>query len=67
MTLPVTSALVAGFLALAIFAGWRGSRPPDFAKGVRLMPWQFIMVTAAAGALFMTVHLVNLLGVHTGR
>ncbi len=67
MTLPVTSALVAGFLALAIFAGWRGSRPPDFAKGVRLMPWQFIMVTAAAFALFMLVHLVNLLGVHTGR
>jgi hypothetical protein len=67
MTLPVTLALGAAFLALAVFAGWRGARPPDFAKGPRLAPWRFIMLLAAAGALMMIVHLVNLMGMTTGR
>ncbi len=67
MTLQVTLALAAAFLALAVFAGWRGARPPDFAKGPRLAPWRFIMLLAAAGALLMIVHLANLLGMSTGR
>lgn len=67
MTFQVTLALAAAFLALAVFAGWRGARPPDFAKGPRLAPWRFIMLLAAAGALLMIVHLANLLGMSTGR
>jgi hypothetical protein len=67
MPLPLTLALAAAFLALAAFAGWRGARPPDFAKGPRMAPWRFIMLMAAAAAVFLTVHLVNLLGVNTGR
>lgn len=67
MTLTVTLALAAAFLALAVFAGWRGARPPNFAKGPRLAPWRFIMLLAAAAALLMVVHLVNLLGMTTGR
>ncbi|ATQ45043.1 hypothetical protein CSW64_15075 [Caulobacter mirabilis] len=67
MDLPVTSAIVGAFLALTVFAGWRGSRPADLAKGVRMIPWRTVMVFAAAGTLLMTVHLVNLLGFHTGR
>ena len=67
MTFQVTLALAAAFLALAVFAGWRCARPPDFAKGPRLAPWRFIMLLAAAGALLMIVHLANLLGMSTGR
>jgi len=67
MTLPLSAALFTVLLALAAFAGWRGARPPNFAKGPRLAPWRFIMVTAAALALFLLVHIVNLLGVTTGR
>ena len=67
MTLSVTLALAAAFLSLAVFAGWRGARPPDFAKGPRLAPWRFIMLLSAAGALMMIVHLVNLFGMTTGR
>ncbi len=67
MDLNLTLGLTAGFLAVAVFAGWRGARPPDFLKGPRLIPWRFIMVTAAAGLLVLVVHLVNLLGVKTGR
>lgn len=67
MDLPLTLSLAAGFLALAVFAGWRGARPPNFAKGPRMAPWRFIMVTASTAALFLVVHAVNLLGVKTGR
>jgi hypothetical protein len=67
MTLSVTLALAAAFLALAVFAGWRGAKPPNFAKGPRLAPWRFIMLLAASAALLMIVHLVNLLGMSTGR
>jgi hypothetical protein len=67
MDLPLTAAVCAGLLALAAFAGWRGARPPDPHRGPRLAPWRFIMVTAAAFLLVVLVHLVNLLGVTTGR
>jgi len=67
MTLTLSAVLCAALLALAAFAGWRGARPPNFAKGPRLAPWRFIMVTASALALFLLVHIVNLLGVTTGR
>lgn len=67
MTLNQSVALCAALLAIAAFAGWRGARPPNFVKGPRLAPWRLIMVTAAALALFLMVHIVNLLGVRTGR
>lgn len=67
MSLQVTLALAAAFLALTIFAGWRGARPPDFAKGPRLAPWRFIMLLSAAATLLMIVHLANLFGMKTGR
>ena len=67
MTLSVTLGLIAAFLAIAVFAGWRGAQPPNPLKGVRMAPYRLIMVTAAAAVLTLLVHLVNLLGVHTGR
>jgi hypothetical protein len=67
MSLTQTVAVCATLLAIAAFAGWRGARPPNFAKGPRLVPWRAIMVTCSAFALFFMVHIVNLLGVKTGR
>lgn len=67
MDLKMTLGLAAGLLALAVFAGWRGARPSDPLKGPRLMPWRPLMVAAAVGALMMVVHLVNIMGVKTGR
>lgn len=67
MTLTVTLGLAAACLALAAFAGWRGARPPDFAKGPRLIPWRMIMLLSAAATLLFLVHAANLLGVTTGR
>jgi hypothetical protein len=67
MSLPLTLAVAAALLALALVAGWRGARPPNPMKGPRLVPWRFIMLLAAAGLLPMIVHLLNLMGVTTGR
>lgn len=67
MTLPATLALFAATAAITIFAGWRGARPPNPLKGVRMAPWRLIMVLSAAAALIFFVHLVNLLGFQTGR
>ncbi|WP_370689262.1 hypothetical protein [Phenylobacterium sp.] len=63
----MTLGLIAAFLAVAVFAGWRGAQPPNPLKGVRMAPYRLIMVTAAAAVLILLVHLVNLLGVKTGR
>ena len=67
MSLIPTLALIAALAAVAVFAGWRGARPPDLRRGPRLAPWRFIMLLAAAALLVMIVHLVNLMGVTTGR
>lgn len=67
MDLTLTLAACTGLLALAVFAGWRGARPPNLHRGPRLVPWRFIMVTTAALLLVMLAHLVNLMGFTTGR
>ena len=67
MTLPITLALLALLCTVAVFCGWRGARPPDVTRGPRLTPYRLIMVTSAAFILVLLVHVVNLLGLHTGR
>jgi hypothetical protein len=67
MTLLLTLAIAAGLLGLAVFAGWRGARPPNPLKGPRMIPWRLIMVTCAALLLPMLVHILNLVGVTTGH
>ena len=67
MSLPLTLAIAAGLLTLALFAGWRGARPSNPAKGPRMIPWRMIMLLSAACLLPMLVHIVNLMGVTTGR
>lgn len=67
MTLSTTLVLLAMLSAVAVVCGWRGARPPDVTRGPRLTPYRLIMVTAVALVLILLVHLVNLLGVSTGR
>jgi hypothetical protein len=62
MEFRTSLALGTALLALAVFAGWRGARPPDPHKGARMVPWRFVMVLAAAGALialFGAAHLAT--------
>jgi hypothetical protein len=59
-----------GFLiaaAAAVLCGWLGARPPDPLRGPRLVPYRLLMLLAAAAALLLGVHLLNLAGVSTGR
>ena len=63
MDLTVTLALVAAAVALTVFAGWRGARPWDPRRGVRMIPWRLIMVLAAAAVLVLLIHVGTLLGV----
>jgi len=67
MSFELTLAIAAGLLALAVFAGWRGARPPNPLKGPRMIPWRMIMLLSAACMMPMLVHLLNLAGVTTGR
>ena len=67
MTVPVTLALICALMGVALFCGWRGARPPDLQRGPRMIPWRLLMVSASTGVMIFVVHLVNLLGVTTGR
>lgn len=64
-----TGSLIGAAMALGacVFFGWRGSRPPDFARGPRMIPHQMLMLLSAAALLVMIVHLINLAGINTGR
>jgi len=57
MSLELTLALLIASLALMLFSGWRGSRPPDLIKGPRMVPWRFVMLLCGALAFFLLIHL----------
>jgi len=61
MDLTLSLKVAAGFLAVAVFTGWRGARPPNPHKGPRLMPWRFLMILSAAVLLFVLGHVAHLL------
>lgn len=67
MELSVTLGLGAVLLAITLLAAWRGALPPDLRRGPRLLPYRFIMLMGAAGVIVVLVHLVNLMGISTGR
>jgi hypothetical protein len=65
MNLSLTLALFALGAVLTALFGWLGARPRTLGKP-RLAPWQFLMMIAGAGSMMMLVHLLNLVGAHTG-
>jgi hypothetical protein len=65
MNLIQTLALFALGAALTALFGWLGARPQPLGKP-RLAPWQFLMMIAGASSLMVLVHLLNLVGAHTG-
>lgn len=62
MPLSVTVVLIVAALALAVFAGWRGARPWDPRRGVRMMPWRMIMLLSGAAVFILAIHLAALMG-----
>lgn len=66
MTMTVTLALLAASLASAGFFIWLEKRPPDFSR-VRMLPTTPLILVSVLVAIMMIVHVVNLMGVQTGR
>ena len=67
MEMIATLAALAVCLAVAGGCGWMGARAPDPSRGPRMVPWRFLMILAACAGFLCVVHLVNLLGITTGR
>lgn len=67
MDTKLTLILLAGSVAAAALAGWRGARAPDPRRGPRMIPWRFLMVLSAAFASLLLVHLGTLFGLERPR
>ena len=52
---------------LTVLFGWLGARPPNFAKGPRLVPYRFLMLAAGAVVLLLLIHVKELAGLNPGR
>ncbi|MFN4296636.1 MAG: hypothetical protein ACK4FB_07310 [Brevundimonas sp.] len=65
MSFSVTLALLAAFIGLTVLSGWRGARPPDLARGPRMVPWRSLMLFGVVACIFLIIHLVNLAGFDT--
>jgi hypothetical protein len=63
---PTIIALTLCF-ALAVLFGWLGARPPNLHRGPRLIPYRFLMLLAALGALLMLIHVASLTGLRQDR
>lgn len=61
MDLTLTLWLTALFGALTVLSGWRGALAPDPRRGVRMVPWRFLMVLSAGLSSLLLVHVVALL------
>lgn len=52
--------------ALTAFAGWKAGRPRKDSIKTPWISWPLVTVLAAAALFFALVHVVNLMGFHTG-
>jgi hypothetical protein len=66
MSLTTTLTILAISGGLFVFASLHAKRPADPLKP-RLLPWRVIIIASGAVAIFMFIHLVNLLGFQTGQ
>lgn len=55
-----TFLVIAVALAIAVFCGWRGARVWTIVEGPRMIPWRFLMLLAAAVAVLMARHALEL-------
>jgi len=62
-----TLVFAAAAVVVAGFAGWRGARPPDLAKGPRMVPWRFIMLLSGAALAVLVTHMAGLAGLMGAR
>ena len=66
MNMIITLTLLALGVGATVGCGWMGARPKDYLKP-RLVPWQILMLICAVFVLAMSIHLLNLFGMTTGK
>ncbi len=66
MEMALTISVMLVFLAATVFAGWKSGRPRKDSLQVQWISWPLLTVLAGAALAFALVHLVNLMGFHTG-
>lgn len=66
MDLAITIAAIVVFGGLTGFAGWKSGRPPTFTHKTQWVSWPLVTVLAATAAIFAIIHLISLMGYHTG-
>jgi len=67
MELWVTIGVIAFAVLLAAFASWKTGRPVKDTHRARWISWPLVTIFAGALAILAVVHLLNVLGVHTGQ
>ena len=66
MDWSLTLGLMVVFAGAGLVCGWLGARPPNFAKGPRLIPYRFLMLLCAFGFIALAAHALGLAGIVTG-
>mgnify|MGYP000848272362 FL=1 len=66
MEMAATIAILAVCVAAMVFAGWKSGRPRKDTHKTQWISWPLMTVLAGAAVMFALVHLVNLMGFHTG-
>lgn len=66
MEMAFTIAVFLVFVAATVLAGWKAGRPRKDSLNAQWISWPLVTVLAGAAAFFALVHLVNLMGFHTG-
>jgi len=67
MPWPSTLVALAIASALTVLFGWLGARPPNFAKGPRLIPYRMLMLLTGVCVIFLLIHIKELAGLSTVR
>lgn len=67
MDWPLTLALIAAGAVLLGVSVWQDSRPKKDSLRPRFRSWKFLMLLGGAIIGYGLVHVVNLLGFHTGN
>jgi len=62
MEWPPTLVALATTVSLCALFGWLGARPPNPAKGPRLIPYRFLMLLTGAGIVLLLIHVKELAG-----
>jgi hypothetical protein len=66
MDWAITIAAIVVFGGLTVFAGWKSGRPRKDSLRTQWISWPVVTIFAATAAIFAIIHMMSLLGIHTG-